>query len=79
MTDINIPSNIYSGLYTNIYYKKGWFNRSGFKDEVIKNPLLIDYYLDFIDTSSRMSEFKVKNIGRRTKVLNEGDNVNCIF
>jgi hypothetical protein len=40
---------------------------------------LIDYYLDFIDTSSRMSEFKVKNIGRRTKVLNEGDNVNCIF
>lgn len=54
-------------------------NNSSLKKQVINNPSGIDFYLDFIDSSSQVSEFSVDNIGRRTKVLNEGTNVNCIF
>ena len=44
----------------------------------IHKPSSIDYYLDFIDTFAEIGEFSVENIGRRTKVSNDGG-VNCIF
>ena len=50
----------------------------GFRDEVLKNPSDIDYFLDFIDTNSAMSQFSINSIGRRTHVVNSND-VNCIF
>ena len=52
----------------------------GFRDTMndkIKMQSL-DYYLDFIDTGSRLGNISVKKIGRRTKVLND-PKVNCIF
>lgn len=49
-----------------------------FKEQVINNPSLIDFYLDIIDSDS-LSEISVQNIGRRTQVFNEGNKVNCIF
>ena len=80
MIDIDISSSdIWSGNTIDFHYKTGWQNHSALKQEVIKNPTQIDYYLDFIDTSSKFAEFKVNNIGRRTKVLDEGESVNCIF
>ena len=50
----------------------------GFYDEVLKTPSDIDYYLDFIDSSATISQFSVRNIGRRSYVVNKND-INCVF
>lgn len=44
----------------------------------IDNPYSLDYYLDFIDTTTGLSELSIENIGRRTKVVEDKD-VNCLF
>ena len=49
-----------------------------FYDEVRNTPSDCDFFLDFIDTTAAISEFSVKNIGRRTKVLSD-DSINCLF
>lgn len=49
-----------------------------FYEEVLKTPSDIDYYLDFIDSTSALSEFNISNIGRRQKVVVD-DSINCIF
>jgi hypothetical protein len=49
-----------------------------FREEAIKYPTDLDYYLDFIDSGASISELSISNIGRRTKVLND-DSVNCLF
>ena len=82
------------GLNSNYYYtelKNEWpklYNIQGQQDQeeqqpsffpqVIKHPSDIDYFLDFIDTSSAISQLSVNNIGRRTLVIND-DSINCIF
>ena len=50
----------------------------GFYDEVLKTPSDIDYYLDFIDSSAAISQFSVRNIGRRSHIVNSND-INCVF
>ena len=50
----------------------------GFRDEYIKDPSLLDYYLDFIDSDSAIGYFSIDNIGRRTYVVNSND-INCLF
>ena len=50
----------------------------GFYDEVLKTPSDIDYYLDFIDSAAAISQFSVRNIGRRSYVVNKND-INCVF
>jgi hypothetical protein len=50
----------------------------GFRDEYIKDPSSLDYYLDFIDSDSAIGVFSINNIGRRTHVVNSND-INCIF
>lgn len=55
-------------------------NDSDFKEEIIKNSSKANYFLDFIEPQgSDLEKFSVANIGRRTKVLNEEKNVNCVF
>ena len=49
------------------------------QDYVTKNPEQLVFFLDFIDTSSKIAQFQVNNIGRRTKTLSEDKNVNCVF
>ena len=49
------------------------------QEYVTKNPEELNFFLDFIDTSSKISQFQVNSIGRRTKILSEGKDVNCIF
>ena len=49
------------------------------QEYVTKNPEELNFFLDFIDTSSKISQFQVNNIGRRTKILSEDKDVNCIF
>ena len=53
-------------------------NKGDFYPGVKQQPSDIDFFLDFIDTSSAISEFSVENIGRRTATLVD-DSINCIF
>ena len=76
------------GLDSNYYYtelKNQWtkiYNIRGdnpnFLKEVLEQPSSINFFLDFIDTNSSLSQFSIDNIGRRTTVLNN-DMINCIF
>ena len=76
------------GLDSNYYYtelKNQWpklYNirgsNPGFFKENLQQPNNIDFFLDFIDTTSSLAQFSVNNIGRRTTVLNN-DMINCIF
>ena len=38
----------------------------------------LDYYLDFIDSDSKIGQLSIDKIGKRTKVLVD-DKINCIF
>jgi len=74
------------GLDSNYYYtelKNEWpklydMRNQKFFEEVIDQPSDIDFFLDFIDTPTAISEFSVQNIGRRTTTLVD-DSINCIF
>ena len=50
----------------------------GFRPEVLKRPSDIDYWLDFIDTTTAAGALSISNIGRRTHVVNSND-INCVF
>ncbi len=64
---LNSTDNTMETYYTEDFY-----------DEVRNTPSDCDFFLDFIDTTAAISEFSVKNIGRRTKVLSD-DSINCLF
>lgn len=64
---LNSADNTMETYYTEDFY-----------DEVRNTPSDCDFFLDFIDTTAAISEFSVKNIGRRTKVLSD-DSINCLF
>ena len=68
----NIVPDVYdssTGQYT---------NNSDFKPEYLQDISQINYFLDFIDSSSDIKEFSVSNIGRRQQVINDNA-VNCVF
>ena len=74
------------GLDSNYYYtelKNEWpklydIRNQKFFEEVIDQPSDIDFFLDFIDAPTAISEFSVQNIGRRTTTLVD-DSINCLF
>ena len=74
------------GLDSNYYYtelKNEWtklydIKNKTFLKQVISQPSNIDFFLDFIDTTSTLAEFDINNIGRRTSVITD-DKINCIF
>ena len=74
------------GLTSNEYYaelKNEWpklydLRNGTFLESTIKDPSSIDFYLDFIDFPAAVSQFNVKNIGRRTVTLVD-DKINCLF
>ena len=49
-----------------------------FKEGILENPWDVDYWLDFIDSGSTVSQFNISNIGRRSVVKNS-DDYNCVF
>lgn len=76
------------GLNSNFYYAElmaEWpkiydIQNGKFRDEVIKDPSSIDYYLDFINpVTTQERRLSIDNIGRRTVVLNQNSNMNCVF
>lgn len=81
MTDIVVPKDVSNNSYVTLKHKPVyyWENNSDFKEQAIKNPSTIDFYLDFIDSTEKISKFSVNNIGRRIAVINEDKNANCVF
>lgn len=55
-----------------------YINNSDFKYNVLNSIYEIDYFLDFIDSNSKIMQFSIDNIGRRPYVLNQ-NSVNCVF
>ena len=85
-----------SGTYSNYYYpelKNEWgklfylkknegenYYTDEFQSKVLTDPAQIDFFLDFINTDSKMGELNIENIGRRSEVMNgENQGVNCMF
>ena len=71
-------SNYYYPQLQNEWPKLYNIIQGDFKEQVKNNPENIDFFLDFIDTQSAIGEYSVKNIGRRSVVIND-DTINCIF
>ena len=49
-----------------------------FKQEYVDRPYELDYFLDFIEDESELSQYSIPNIGRRTLVLVD-NTINCLF
>lgn len=55
-----------------------YINNSDFKPEIFNDITQLNYFLDFIDTDSKIMQLAINNIGKRTIVLND-NSVNCVF
>jgi hypothetical protein len=73
-----VDSNYYYTELNNEWLKVYDLVNQSFWPDKKANPYEMDFFLDFIDTSAAVGEFSVKNIGRRTKVVND-DSINCLF
>lgn len=71
-------SNYYYTELKNEWPKMYDVQSGSWKRDSVRYPSDLDFYLDFIDTTSPISEFNISNIGRRTKVLVD-DKINCMF
>lgn len=52
---------------------KNWDSRNHWNPNVFEDPSKINFWLDFIDTSSELGKYSINQIGRRTKVINNKD------
>lgn len=59
--------NLYNPL------NQDWDTTNHWNPDVFNDPGSINFWLDFIDTSSALGKYSIKNIGRRTKVVNNID------
>lgn len=75
---LGLDSNYYFTELVNEWPKIYDIVNGKFRDEVLKDPTSIDFFLDFIDSDSAIGEFCVNNIGRRTYTITD-DKINCIF
>lgn len=73
-----LDSNYYYAELSNEWPKLYDLEKGEFREEVLRNPDKIDYFLDFIDSTAAISALSVSNIGRRSYVENS-DDINCIF
>ena len=51
----------------------------GWISDMNKHPQDLTYFLDFIEEDSNLGQYSVNNIGRRAKIINENDSINCVF
>lgn len=73
-----VDSNYYYTELKNEWPKLYDTQAGKFKEEVLKYPSDIDFYLDFIDSTAAIKELSIQNIGRRSEVVVD-DSVNCVF
>lgn len=77
-TRFGTDANYYYTELSNEWPKLYDIKKGEFRQDVIDNSTSIDFFLDFIDTDTALSEFSIENIGRRSVVIND-DKINCIF
>lgn len=78
-----VSNSVYDNYYDseliaewrNLYnpMNKNWDATNHWNPDVFNDPGSINFWLDFIDTSSTLGKYSIKNIGRRTKVVNNND------
>lgn len=78
-----VSNSVYDNYYDseliaewrNLYnpMNKNWDATNHWNPDVFNDPGSINFWLDFIDTSSALGKYSIKNIGRRTKVVNNND------
>lgn len=78
-----VSNSVYDNYYDseliaewrNLYnpMNKNWDATNHWNPNVFNDPSSINFWLDFIDTSSVLGKYSIKNIGRRTKVVNNND------
>lgn len=78
-----VSNSVYDNYYDseliaewrNLYnpMNKNWDTTNHWNPDVFNDPGSINFWLDFIDTSSALGKYSIKNIGRRTKVVNNND------
>ena len=73
-----VDSNYYYTELKNEWPKLYDTQAGKFKEEALKYPSDIDFYLDFIDSTAAIKELSIQNIGRRSEVVVD-DSVNCVF
>ena len=81
--DAQVSNSVYDNYYDseliaewrNLYnpLNKSWNSTNHWNPNVYNDPGSINFWLDFIDTGSALGKYSVKNIGRRTKVVNSND------
>ena len=81
--EAQVSNSVYNSYYDteliaewrNIYNttNKNWDATNHWNPAVFNDPDSINFWLDFIDTSSALGKYSIKNIGRRTKVVNNND------
>ena len=73
-----LDSNYYYAELLNEWPKLYDLEKGEFREEVLRNPDKIDYFLDFIDSTAAISALSVSNIGRRSYV-ESSDDIDCVF
>lgn len=78
-----VSNSVYDNYYDseliaewrNLYnpMNKNWDATNHWNPDVFNDPGSINFWLDFIDASSALGKYSIKNIGRRTKVVNNND------
>lgn len=78
-----VSNSVYDNYYDseliaewrNLYnpMNKNWDATNHWNPDVFNDPGSINFWLDFIDTNSVLGKYSIKNIGRRTKVVNNND------
>ena len=78
-----VSNSVYDNYYDseliaewrNLYnpMNKNWDATNHWNPNVFNDPGSINFWLDFIDTSSALGKYSIKNIGRRTKIVNNND------
>lgn len=81
--NVQVSNSVYDNYYDseliaewrNLYnpMNKNWDATNHWNPDVFNDPGSINFWLDFIDTSSALGKYSIKNIGRRTKVVNNND------
>lgn len=81
--DAQVSNSVYDNYYDseliaewrNLYnpLNKSWNSTNHWNPNVYNDPGSINFWLDFIDTGSALGKYSIKNIGRRTKVVNSND------
>ena len=81
--DAQVSNSVYNNYYDseliaewrNLYnpLNKSWNSTNHWNPNVYNDPGSINFWLDFIDTGSALGKYSIKNIGRRTKVVNSND------